>query len=360
MPTPAAKSQIQQIKPYKGGASVIAGQSRVLKLSANENPFGPSPNAIAAIGQAAASTNRYPSSDHASLRERIGEFHQLDPKQILIGAGSDEILTLLAMAYAGAGDEVVYPQHGFLLYPKIAQTVGARPIVAKESNRCVDIAELLSSVTPKTRIVYLANPANPTGTMLAEDQITQLARELPSDCILVLDGAYVEFVAGFDGSAGVVDANENVVMTRTFSKIYGLGGLRVGWCYGAVAVIDALNRIRGPFNVSSVALAAAEAALNDQNHAGKCRSNNAEQRQRLCTWVRDLGMDCDRSYANFVLVRFASENEAKAAFLLFQNHGIIVRPVTDYGFPEGLRITVGTPEDNKRVYETLKLFVGKK
>ncbi|MCY4287695.1 MAG: histidinol-phosphate transaminase [Aestuariivita sp.] len=355
----AAKSQIQRIKPYKGGASVIAGQSNALKLSANENPFGPSPKAIAAIGLAATSTNRYPSSDHARLRERIGEFHHLDPEQIIIGAGSDEILTLLAMAYAGPGDEVVYPQHGFLLYPKIAQTVGARPIAAKESNRCVDIKELLSSVTPKTKIVYLANPANPTGTMLTKDQINQLASELPSDCVLVLDGAYVEFVAGFDGSAGVVDAYQNVVMTRTFSKIYGLGGLRVGWCYGAVEVISALNRIRGPFNVSSVALAAAEAALNDQNHAEKCRLNNEQQRERLCNSIRELGIECDRSYANFVLVRFASGNDAKAAFLFFQKHGIIVRPVTDYGFPEGLRITVGTPEDNKRVLETLKLFVGK-
>ena len=284
--------------------------------------------------------------------------HGLDPDRLIIGVGSDEILTLLAMAYAGPGDEVLYPEHGFSLYRIIALAAGATPVVAAEDGRTVDVDAILGAITPATRLVYLANPANPAGTMLDAAEITRLADNVPANCILVLDGAYAEFVDGYDGGAALVSARENVVMTRTFSKIYGLGGLRVGWGYAPQAIIDVLNRIRGPFNMSGVALAGAEAAVRDQAFVAQCRKTNAEERARLAGGLRQLGIACDESYANFVLARFADEAEALAADAHLKSAGILVRLVKGYGFPDALRITVGTPEDNSRVLAALSDYRG--
>ena len=347
---------ILDIALYEGGKSAIPGRADVLKLSSNENPLGPSPAALEAVAAAAGGLHRYPSSDHAGLREAIGQVHGLAPEQIICGAGSDEILSLLAYAYAGPGTEVLYTEHGFSLYRIVALAAGATPVVAPERARAVDVDAILERATARTRIVFLTNPGNPTGARLPDAEIARLAGGLPERCLLVLDGAYAEFAAGYDGGAALAEARENVVMTRTFSKLYGLGGLRVGWAYGARAVIDVLNRIRGPFNLSTLQLAGAEAAVRDRAFVDRTLEMTAAERPRLVRGLHALGLGCDESHANFVLARFAGAEEAGAADAHLQARGILVRRVTGYGFPEGLRITVGRPEDNARVLDALAAF----
>lgn len=354
MPTALAPQPgILDIAPYVGGQSKIAGRDDVLKLSANENPYGAPPSAVTAMAETLSQMHRYPGVDHASLRAAIAEVHGLDAEKMIIGVGSDEILQLLAYAYAGPGDEVIYTEHGFSLYPIVARAAGAVPVSVPERDRVVDVDAIQAAVTPSTKIVYLTNPGNPTGTMIDSAALTRLADGLPESVLLVLDGAYVEFADGFDGGAGLAGARENVVMTRTFSKIYGLGGLRVGWGYGPATVIDALNRIRGPFNMSVVALAGAEAAMRDRAFVERCRAANTADRARLIGGLRQLGLACDDSHTNFVLARFADDTAAEAADAALKEAGIIVRRVAGYGFPEGLRITVGRPEDVSRVLEVL-------
>ncbi|WP_300036506.1 histidinol-phosphate transaminase [uncultured Roseobacter sp.] len=349
---------IMDIALYQGGASEIEGQDNPLKLSSNENPFGCSPLASAAVSAAALGLHRYPSTDHSPLRAAIAEVHDLPVERIICGVGSDELLTLLAMAYAGPGDEVLYPEHGFSMYRIFALSAGATPVTAPETNRCVDVDALIARITDRTRLIYIANPANPTGTALAADELSRLAGAVPETCLLVLDGAYAEFSDGYDGGAGLVDAHSNVVMTRTFSKLYGLGGLRVGWAYATQEVIDVLNRVRGPFNLSNIALAGAEAAMRDRAFVARCLTDNAEQRTRLTGGLRQLGIGCDDSAANFVLARFADEAEALAADAHLKSCGILVRLVKGYGFPEALRITVGSAQDVTRVLDALATFRG--
>lgn len=347
---------IMEIALYQGGASKIEGQADPLKLSSNENPFGCSRKAQDAVSEAALHMHRYPSTDHADLRAAIAEVHGLEADRIICGVGSDEILNLLAYAFAGGGDEVLYPEHGFSMYRIFALSAGATPVEAPEKDRRVDVDAIIARITPATRLIYIANPANPTGTALAMDELARLADAVPTTCLLVLDGAYAEFSAGYDGGADLVRARGNVVMTRTFSKLYGLGGLRVGWGYAARDVIDVLNRIRGPFNLSTVALAGAEAAMRDRDFVELCLRENAEQRVRLMHGLHQLGIDCDASEANFVLARFADEAEALAADAHLKAAGILVRLVKGYGFPEALRITVGRAGDVTRVLEALATF----
>ena len=347
---------IMDIALYKGGASKIEGQSDPLKLSSNENPFGCSADAQRAVQEAALGMHRYPSTDHAGLKGAIAKVHGLNPERIICGVGSDEILNLLAYAFAGEGDEILYPEHGFSMYRIFALSAGATPVEVPEKERRVDVDATVAAVTIRTRLIYIANPANPTGTALDLSEVARLAKAVPPACLLVLDGAYAEFFDGYDGGAALVDAHENVVMTRTFSKLYGLGGLRVGWGYASQAVIDVLNRIRGPFNLSTVALAGAEAAVGDRAFVRDCLRQNAEQRVRLTQGLHQLGIGCDVSEANFVLARFADETEALAADAHLKASGILVRLVKGYGFPEALRITVGSASDVTRVLEALASF----
>ncbi|MEP0960596.1 MAG: histidinol-phosphate transaminase [Roseobacter sp.] len=349
---------IMEISLYQGGASKIQGQTDPLKLSSNENPMGCSPKASAAVADAALSLHRYPSTDHATLRATIAEIHGLDVGQVICGVGSDELLTLLAMAFAGPGDDVLYPEHGFSMYRIFALSVGATPVVSPEKDRKVDVDAILEKISDKTRLIYIANPANPTGTALETQEVERLAKSVPADCLLILDGAYAEFQTDYDGGAALVQAYPNVVMTRTLSKLYGLGGLRVGWAYASQHVIDVLNRVRGPFNLSSVALAGAEAALRDRDFVETCLKENAEQRVRLMEGLRQYGIACDPSHANFVLARFADETEALAADAHLKSAGILVRLVKGYGFPEALRITVGTAKDVSRVLDAMAGFKG--
>lgn len=349
---------IMDISLYQGGAAHIDGQSDPLKLSSNENPFGASALAIAAVTDAATGLNRYPSTDHADLRRAIADVHNLDSQRIICGVGSDEILTLLALAFAGPGDEVLYTEHGFSLYRIFALSAGATPVVAPERDRRVDVDALIAKITDATRLIYIANPANPTGTVLDLEELTRLADAVPQTCLLVLDGAYAEFFEGYDGGAALVESRDNVVMTRTFSKLYGLGGLRVGWGYATQQVVDVLNRIRGPFNLSKIALAGAEAAVRDRDFVQMCLQANVEQRARLTNGLHQLGIACDDSQANFVLARFGSEAEALAADKHLKAAGILVRLVKGYGFAEALRITAGRPQDVTRVLDALGSFKG--
>jgi histidinol-phosphate aminotransferase len=348
---------IMDIALYEGGKS---GAANAVKLSSNENPFGPSDKVKEAFQRTVHSLHRYPGTDHAALRTAIGEVHRLDPAQIICGVGSDEIITFLCQAYAGLRDEVVFTEHGFLMYRISAMAVGATPVEVQERERTTDVDAILAACNTRTRLVFLANPNNPTGTMISAAEVARLAEGLPAKAILVLDGAYAEYVEGYDGGAALVDARSNVFMTRTFSKIYGLGGLRIGWGYGPRAIIDVLNRIRGPFNLSTTALEAAEAGVRDQDYVNKCRGENARMRVWLAQALAELGVPSDTSMANFVLARFASADEAEACDTFLQQQGLIVRRVAGYKLPHCLRITVGDESSCRRVAHAVAQFKGVK
>lgn len=354
--TISPKPGVDRISLYVGGESHLQGRDDVLKLSSNENPFGFPSTAGPALVAAAGQLHRYPSSDHASLRNAIAEVHGLDAERIICGAGSDEIIAFLCNAYGGEGTEVIHSAHGFAMHRISALAAGSEPVEVPERDRVVDVDAILDAVTEKTRLVFIANPANPTGTMLGGNEIARLVDGLPEDVILVLDGAYVEYVEDHDGGAALIDAHPNVVMTRTFSKIYGLGGLRIGWGYGPREIIDNLNRVRGPFNLSELQLAAAEAAVRDQNWVAHCRAENARERDRLSQALRRLGLAVDKSEANFVLARFRGEAEAAACEAQLREDGILVRKVGSYGLPNCLRITVGSGADNDRVLASITRF----
>lgn len=358
VPTIAPQPGIMNIALYQGGASHIAGHAQVLKLSSNENPHGAPPAAREAFARAVHDLHRYPPTDHAALRQAIAEVHGLDPARIICGAGSDEIIHFLCQAYAGVGDEVLHTEHGFLMYQISARAAGATPVPVPERDRVVDVDAVLAACTPRTKLVFIANPGNPTGTMLPEAEIARLADGLPPQVLLVLDGAYAEFADDTDGGARLAHVRANVVMMRTFSKIYGLGGLRIGWGYGPQAIIDVLNRIRGPFNLSVAQLAAAEAAVRERDFIARCQRDNAKWRTWLTDSLRGMGIAVDPSQANFILARFASSDEAEAADRFLQAEGIIVRRVTGYGLPAALRITVGDEASTRRVAHALGQFKG--
>ncbi|WP_292286358.1 histidinol-phosphate transaminase [Marivita sp.] len=347
---------IMDIALYVGGKSHVDGVSNVVKLSSNENPFGPSPAAQEAVRRSVLDLHRYPSTDHAGLRTAIAEVHGLEPDQIICGVGSDEIITFLCQAYAGPGDEVIHTEHGFALYKICALAAGATPVEVAEQERVTDVDAILSACTDKTRLVFVANPNNPTGTMIGLAEVERLAENLPPQALLVLDGAYAEFVDGYDGGAKLVHARDNVVMTRTFSKIYGLGGLRIGWGYGPRDVIDVLNRVRGPFNLSGTALAAAEAAVRDTAYVEKCRLENTRMRSWLAEALAEHGVPSDTSMANFILARLSDEAEADACNLYLQKQGLIVRQVGSYNLPNALRITVGDEASCRRVAHAIGQF----
>ncbi|MFV0245362.1 MAG: histidinol-phosphate transaminase [Qingshengfaniella sp.] len=357
-PAITPKPGIMDIALYQGGEATLDGVADVVKLSSNENPLGPSPKAVAAAQDSLAGLHRYPSTDHAALRAAIGEVHGLDPARIICGAGSDEILSYLCEAYAGPGDEVIHTEHGFAMYRIYALAAGATPVVAPERDRVVDVDAILAACTPRTRLVFIANPNNPTGTMIGGNEVARLADGLPEGAILVLDGAYAEFIDGYDGGAALINARNNVVMTRTFSKLYGLGGLRIGWGYGPQAMIDVMNRVRSPFNLSVTQLETAEAAVRDTAYADHCRAENARLRAWLAQALADAGVPSDTSSANFVLARFADADEAMAADTALRQAGLIVRRVGGYGLPACLRITVGDEAACRRVAEAVAAFKG--
>ena len=310
-PTIRPQPGILDIALYQGGESRLPGHhNRIFKLSSNENPFGASPAAVAAFRGAAASLHLYPDTSHAALRAAIAGVHGLDAGRIVCGAGSDEIIAFLCQTYAGPGLEVIHTEHGFGMYRISALAAGATPVAVPEATRRTDVDAILAACTERTALVFIANPNNPTGTMIPEAEVERLAAGLPPQALLVLDGAYAEYVEDFDGHAGLVDARDNVVMTRTFSKIHGLGGLRIGWGYGPAHVIEALDRVRGPFNLSTAALAAAEAAILDTAYTDRCRAENTANRAALAAALAGAGVPSDPSETNFLLARFRDADEA--------------------------------------------------
>ena len=349
---------IMEIALYEGGKAAVAGVTNVVKLSSNENPFGPSDKSKDAFARSVHTLHRYPSTDHASLREAIGEVHKLDPSRIICGVGSDEIITFLCQAYAGPKEEVVFTEHGFLMYRISALAVGATPVEVAERDRTTDVDAILRACNRRTRLVFIANPNNPTGTMIGLSEIRRLAEGLPPQALLVLDGAYAEYVEDYDAGASVIAERDNVFMTRTFSKIYGLGGLRIGWGYGPQAIVDVLNRIRGPFNLSTAQMVAAEAAVRDQDWVRRCRRENARWREWLGRTLAEMGVPSDVASANFVLARFADQAEAEACDAHLRGEGIIVRRVAGYKLPQCLRITVGDEASTRRVAHAIGVFKG--
>ncbi len=348
---------IMDISPYVGGEANIPGVSRPVKLSSNENPLGPSPRAMAAFREAAVDLHRYPDGGAERLREAIARRFGLEKESIVCGNGSDELIALLTRAYAGLGDEVLFSRHGFLMYRISALAVGATPRSAPEKNLSTDMEALLAMVTPATRIVFLGNPNNPTGSYLTAGEMRELRRRLPGDVLLAIDAAYAEFVEADDYDAGeeLVRAGDNTVMLRTFSKIYGLAGLRLGWAFCPPAVADVLNRVRGPFNTSAPAQAAALAALDDREHEAKSRAHNKTWRDWLAGALTAQGYRVHPSVGNFLLVEFA---DADAADLFMKSRGLILRKMGAYGLGNCLRITVGTEAETKAAAAALADFAG--
>lgn len=354
MTQPQPKSGISSISPYVGGKSKVEGVSRVIKLSSNENPWGPSPKAVAAYQEQSGTIHRYPDGGHAALREAIAAAHGLPAEQIICGAGSDELLGLLVHAYAGPGDEVLYTQHGFLMYKIYTLGNGATPVEAPETELHADVDALLAAVTERTKIVFLANPNNPTGTLIPVSEVKRLRDGLPEHIILGLDAAYAEYIADFDAGESLVKAGTNTIMFRTFSKIYGLPALRLGWAFSTPAIIDILNRVRSPFNVTTPAMAAGIAAVQDQAYIAEMRAKNEAERTRLVHSLKPLGFAVVPSATNFVLVKFGADAAKAANFLA--SEGLIVREVGNYGLPEYLRISIGTTEENTLLIDALTRF----
>jgi len=346
-PTVPPCPTILDIDPYVSGDFKIGGVDRIIKLSSNEGAFGPSPRAVAAMQQAATTAHRYPDGGASELRGAIAKRFGLDPERIVCGAGSDELLSLLTYSYAGPGDEVLYTEHGFLIYPIAARAAGATPVKAPETNLRTDVGAVLNAVTRRTRIVFIANPNNPTGTYLSHAELTALRVGLPGDVLLVIDAAYAEFVDKNNYSPGIelVDAGQNTVMTRTFSKLFGLGGMRVGWGYFPTQIADVLNRVRGPFNVSAPAQAAAIASLEDLDFQAKCFEHNQIWRDKTETALNAHGIATTASVGNFVLARFGDAQTAANADAFLRQRGIIVRRVAGYGLPDCLRISIGPGAD---------------
>ena len=352
---PAPKAGILDIEAYVPGKSFAKGD-KIFKLSSNESPIGASPMAIEAFKAASEKLATYPDGSASALREAIAARYGLNAERIICGAGSDEILQLLAHAYLGPGDEAVYSQYGFMVYPIVIQSNGAKAVIAPESGFATNVDAMIAAVTPKTKIVFIANPNNPTGTYISYSELRRLHAALAPHVLLIVDSAYAEFVTANDYESGIalVSEFENVVMTRTFSKIHGLAALRLGWAYGPAHVMDVLNRIRGPFNVSLPAIAAGVAAINDTSFMAKAIAHNTQWLGWLTDEITGLGFKVTPSAGNFVLVHFNDATTAQAVDTHFLNHGIVVRRMDGYSIPQALRISVGTEEANHAVVKALK------
>ena len=361
---PAPRASVLAIEAYVPGKSLVKGDGEVFKLSSNETPLGPSPKAIEAYASAATHLAAYPDGQATRLRAAIAARYNLDPARIICGAGSDELLSLLTSAYIGPGDEGLYSQYGFLMYRIAILAAGGTPVVAPETDRTTSVDALLAALTPRTRIVFLANPNNPTGTFLPFEEVKRLAAGLPSNVILVLDAAYAEYVSRNDYSAGfdLVAESENVVMTRTFSKIHGLAALRIGWMTGPAAICDAVNRIRGPFNMNTPAIEAGVAAIADHEHVEKSIAHNDRWLAWLTQKISALGLKVTPSVGNFLLIDFPREagRDAAAADLFLQERGLVLRAVGAYGLPHSLRLSIGTERANRLVVEALRDFLARK
>ena len=359
---PRPNPGVMDIAAYVPGRDKAAPGVRLHKLSSNETPLGPSPAAIEAFRAQADRLEVYPDGSATELRNAIASAHGLNPANILCSNGSDELLGLLASTYLGPGDEGIFTEHGFLVYRIQILAAGATPVVVPEANLTADVDAILAAVTERTRIVFIANPNNPTGTYLPEDEMRRLHAGLPPHVLLVIDAAYAEYVRRNDYASGIelVSANRNVVMTRTFSKIHGLAALRIGWMYAPVAIVDALNRVRGPFNVNSAAIAAGAAAMADRAHMDRAIAHNEAWLPRLTDALQSMGLTVTPSVGNFVLIHFPAGDPARSAEAAdnwLVERGFVLRRVSAYGLPNALRMTIGSDEANQGVIDALTAFM---
>jgi histidinol-phosphate aminotransferase len=352
------RPEILEINPYVPGVSRLPGVNRVIKLSSNEGAFGPPPGAIRAISEAASQAHRYPDGGATALREALGARFNLDPARIVCGAGSDDFIFLLAHIYGGPGTELIMTAHGFAIYAIAGRLAGCTIRMVPERNLTADVDAILAAVTPATRMVFLANPNNPTGTVISSAETARLRAGLPPDVLLLLDSAYAEYVTrpDYDPGTALVDAGDNTVMIRTFSKMFGLGGIRLGWAYAPPGVVDLLHRARAPFNVSVTASAAGIAALAEPGWIEKGRDHNEVERARVTQALVEAGITIHPSECNFILADFRTTDRAEAADAHLRGRGLIVRRVGGYGLPHCLRITIGLTEENDLLIDALRAF----
>ena len=359
--SPRPRAGILEIEPYVAGQSSVPGRNRIIKLSSNETPLGPSPLAIEAFRAAGADLYSYPEGSGRDLRAALARKYGLEAERIVLGNGSDEILTQLAQAYLSPGDEAVATEHSFPIYRIATLSANARSVLVPNRDNRTDIDGLIAALTPRTRIVFVCTPDNPNGTYIPKTELERLHADLPADVLLVIDGAYAEYARAGDYSAGesLVRRAENVVMTRTFSKIYGLAALRIGWAYAPLAIAEIINRIRLPFNTNRPSQMAALAALGDEAHFKTAYAHNAKWLPWLKSEIDKLGVRVVPSEANFLLLDFAAlgDGVALAADGALKNEGLILRTLVNYGLPECLRLTVGLEEANRAVVQALAKFL---
>lgn len=363
MTGPTPKPWIMEIAPYVPGRSTTEDGRKVAKLSSNENPLGTSPRAREAFAAAATSLERYPDAGAGELREALAAKHGLDPARIIYGNGSDEVLHLAAGAFAGPGDEAIYVNYGFAVYPIAIRRVGATPVIAPDADYATDVDAILAAVTERTRVVFVANPNNPTGTYVPRAEIERLHAGLRDDILLVLDHAYAEYIGGSedDGGMALAERASNVLVTRTFSKMYGLAAERIGWGYAAAPIIEAMHRIRLPFSITIAGTAAAVAALGDTEFVANTAAHNTKWRAWFADEIAKLGnagLRAIPSQANFVLVVFEGTLTAEVAYKGLMDAGYIVRWLPGQGLPHGLRITIGTEDETKGVIAALRQMAG--
>ena len=358
---PTPKSTIHNINAYVPGShSGADSDNPVVVLSANENAYGSSPVAIKAMQDTATQVFRYQDASALTLTQTIARVHGLEANRIVCGNGSDELLSLVIQTFTHEGDEVLYSEHGFLMYGISAHAMGAKPVTVPENKGTVCVDNLLGGITDKTKMIMLANPANPSGTMVVKSEIERLIQNTPSHILIVMDSAYAEYADGnpdYDSGIDFVNRYDNVLMTRTFSKMYGLAGIRVGWAYASAEIIDYMHRVRGPFNVNMIAQAGAVGALNDQDFVADCRAKTVRTRTKFTDDLQALGIDCLPSYTNFVLAHMGTAERAKDAFGYLASNNVLVRDMTAYGFPERLRITIGTDDEMAICLKHLTDFV---
>ena len=360
MTGPKPKPHLLKISPYIAGEDSVPGVRNPAKLSSNESPLGPSPKALEAYTKTADALHRYPNGGAQVLRDALAEKHSFSADRIVCGNGSEQLIDMLARAYAGPGDEVVFSRHAFVCYYLSTLAAEAVPVIAEESNLTADVDTILDAVTGRTRIIFLANPNNPTGTHLPFTEISRLRQSLPEEVMLVIDAAYCEYVGDSSYSAGdglVDDTPGNTVVLRTFSKIHGLAALRVGWAYCSSDTALVLHRVRGVFNVSTPAQRAAVASLGDEAHIRNAREHNDVWLPWVASELTRLGLQVTPSAGNFVLAHFADAAQCAAADAYLRSHGIILRPVANYGFPAALRVSVGLDAENRKLLELLGTFI---
>jgi histidinol-phosphate aminotransferase len=359
MTVPLPRPQVLEIAAYVGGGSTVPGVNRVIKLSSNECAFGPPPGAMAAYARTAEELHRYPDGGSVALRQALGKRFGLDAERIVCGCGSDELIQHLCHIYGGPDTDIIMSQYGFQMYQISGTYAGSRVVKVRERALTADVDAMLAAVSARTRVVFLANPNNPTGSLLAQSEVERLRRALPPEVLLVLDAAYAEYIddPAYDPGVRLVESREDTVMLRTFSKVFGLGGMRIGWAYGPPAVVDALNRVRGVFNVNIAAQAAAVAALAEPGWVERNRAHNAEWRERLAASLRRCGITVWPSHGNFVLADFGTPARAAAADAFLRQRGLIVRAMGAYDLPHCLRISIGTGEECTLLAEALASFM---